>query len=329
MADGWDVVEELPDTTAAPGAAAPATAAGGWDVVEETMPAAFVAPRGIRRATNAPAPDKTDMTDVIGATVSALLPNKGPDVKDIARQQREARAQVFQPDANVASLNQAEIAQRNRARVSQELHAADPLRAVGATIESTPGMARQILGGTLRAVGEGPLAKIGGETGAIDYTGQFQGHTGSVGDLVAAFGADVADQGAAIEEEANRGIKRSLATKVIDTAYRSALMAIPAVTIGMATRNPALVVSIMAGEDGALSYQEAREKGLNPTQAGGYAMLHALIEGATEYIPVKELLKTDKNVMRHALMFLAKEQPSEMAATTLQSALDKDRKSVV
>lgn len=284
------------------------------------MPAAFgVKPRGIRAATNAPAPDKTDLTDAIGGAISAVVRPPKPDFKaanELAREQ-------VQPNPNATSLSGAELRQQRQGRVASDTFASDPWRAVGATVESTPGMARSIMGGALRAIGEGPLAKIGGETGAIDPTGEFQGTVNTLGDMVARFGIDVADQGRAIEEEANKGIKRGLGGQVIDTAYRSALMAIPAAVVGIATRSPALVVSLMAGQDGALSYEEARQKGLDPTQAGGYAFLHALIEGGTEYIPMKELMRSDKNLLRHTLMFLAKEQPSEMAATTLQSGLDK------
>lgn len=92
-------------------------------------------------------------------------------------------------------------------------------------------------------------------------------------------------------------------------------------TMPAALMNPAAALLGMAGLTGGQSYQDAREKGKAPVEALPFAASQAVVEYATEKIPMSKLLgdlATNASLRQLVVHQLASEIPGEQVATVLQ-----------
>lgn len=97
-----------------------------------------------------------------------------------------------------------------------------------------------------------------------------------------------------------------------------------AIALGM-LRSPTIVATGMAATAAAEKERQALEAGEGFKSAKALGFMNGLIEAGTETFSLAKLLKigTGQSVIKDALSFLVREEGSEIAATTLESALDK------
>lgn len=92
-------------------------------------------------------------------------------------------------------------------------------------------------------------------------------------------------------------------------------------TLPITLMNPGVGLSAMAGVTGGQGFQEAREKGLSTAQSLVFGASQAIVEYATEKIPVQKLIgdiAKDAGVVKTIVNQLAAEIPGEQVATLLQ-----------
>lgn len=130
----------------------------------------------------------------------------------------------------------------------------------------------------------------------------------------------ISEQADRDREQASRGgFENEVATAVGQSLGFGAPAAAAAVATG--GRSAAAMLGSLGYFTYADGYTKAREKGLSEKGAQLYGATQALIETATEAVPLKALFKDGKFVKRVA-NYIAKDVPGELAATTLQSITD-------
>jgi predicted RNA methylase len=217
-----------------------------------------------------------------------------------------------------AGGNTAELQQRAEAEKAGDIASRDYWRNVGNSIKNVPDQWKQIMGGTLQALGEGFQVKDTADKRNAAWNETMQ--------EVARMGADFYSSAAEDQERSTRiagtTLKPSLGAEATGSAIQSLAQMLPA--LGLSGGSAARVITFMSGETGAQSYGKARDEGLEPGQAALYALLQGTIEGATEYAPIHALLaKAPVSARRQFYNFLVREVPGEMLATTLQDGVDK------
>lgn len=91
--------------------------------------------------------------------------------------------------------------------------------------------------------------------------------------------------------------------------------------LALSVFNPFAGMLLLAGGSGGGSYQAAREKGVSPMRSLGYGLSDAVVEYATEKIPMSRLLgdlKQGAPILQTLLRNAATEVPGEQVATVLQ-----------
>ena len=157
---------------------------------------------------------------------------------------------------------------------------------------------------------------------------QFAGWRGAIGgNPLRRLSEGFAAQGKGADQEAKR-----LSPAQIGTFANGVSSGVQSLTQNLLTLPMALfpggqgaVLTSMAGMSGGQSYQQAREKGLPMQQALPFAASQAVIEYATEKIPVSRLIgDLTKNASLKTILTrqLAAELPGEQVATVLQDLND-------
>lgn len=221
--------------------------------------------------------------------------------------------------AEKAGGTSGELAQRAREKGWRDLYAGDFWRNVATSIQNVPADYKQVMGGFLQVLGEYMDAEP--ETPRLRAFGKS----------MANMGADFYDQGDQEMKKTSQGMKPGVGAEIVGSTILSVTRMVPALAAGMLTKSPAVVIAIMSGETGASSYAQARkgdpDNGVPPLDRGDaatYALIQAVVEGGTEYLPVKALLaKGPMTAARRFYNVVAREVPGEELATFLQDAADK------
>jgi hypothetical protein len=222
---------------------------------------------------------------------------------DIARREAELQGR---------SGSSGELAARARYDAAHDLAMGDFWRNVEAGTKNVPPEFRQSLGAFLQAVGDGITSDA--DTPAVRAAAA----------KLAGMGADFYDQGQQQIDENTKGLKPGLGAQTINSAMQSVAQMVPALLAGALTKNPATVIEIMSTNTAAQSYGRARAQGFDPGDAFKYALFQGIVEGGTEYLPVKALLaRSPKGLVSRYYNFLVREVPSELAATLLQDSADR------
>jgi len=164
----------------------------------------------------------------------------------------------------------------------------------------------------------------------FEAAGQLLDMTGAVGTILPA--NPPAMVGEKLRELADRAQKTgdyiagdqsdaSLVERGINSGFRSLGANTGPLIAGLILRNPNISLSALSGMTGGLEYLEAREKGLQPSEATVFAASQAAIEYATEKIPVNTLFKNlrdGKGLVSTFFINQVQEQVGEQVATVLQ-----------
>ncbi|MDH4172133.1 MAG: hypothetical protein OEW90_01745 [Betaproteobacteria bacterium] len=245
---------------------------------------------------------------------------------------REGRPRPY-PEAQIANLERqqlpanalSEVERRvqGEAQRARDVAMSDFWRNVEASVKGIDPLYRKMLGGVMMGMAEAPIYRAEtpeqGAEGPLtpDLTDQER-------EQMATLGRTLVKMGEEREKELTKDLRPGLGAQSVGMAIQSLAIMGPALGAGLITRSPLAVIGLMSAETGAIAYGEGREEGLSPGQAGVYAMLHAVIEGGTEYAPVKQLFAgAGKGTLQWFLNFLSKEVGQELLATGLQNAVDK------
>lgn len=232
-----------------------------------------------------------------------IFPRQGDEANRRSREMVEAER---------AGGSSGELAQRAREKAWRDLYATDFWRNVATSIQNVPADYKQVMGGFLQSLGE-----------SMDAEPEAP-RVRAFGKSMANMGADFYEQGDTEIQKNTQGMKPGLGAETVGSTILSVTRMAPALAAGMLTKNPATVIGIMSGETGASSYSQARAQGLDRGDAAKYALIQGLVEGGTEYLPVKALLaKGPLSASKRFYNVVAREVPGEDVATFLQDAADK------
>lgn len=103
-------------------------------------------------------------------------------------------------------------------------------------------------------------------------------------------------------------------------AAQSLGISLPAVAASLATRSPAPALATMGAAEFGASYDEALRAGKSQDEALQYAGINAIIEAATEKLPLDTLLKRGTPFFQRMLQLYGQEITQENLATVLQDA---------
>jgi hypothetical protein len=193
-------------------------------------------------------------------------------------------------------------------------------RAVGAAF---PGAGAGLYGAAA-AVFEVPGQVFGAAEDALaGLMGAPGGMTRNVGEMAGGFLRE--------QQRASEAVRKSVApvvtedTSIIERGFYGGVESATqtAITLPLALRQAGekAVLVILGAITGGRSYGQAREKGIDPASAAAYGLSDAVIEVATERIPVTRLLgdiKAGSSFVNTLARQVAAEVPGEQVATILQ-----------
>jgi hypothetical protein len=108
----------------------------------------------------------------------------------------------------------------------------------------------------------------------------------------------------------------------VQQAASSLVQSVPALGIGLLTRNPTLAAASMYPTTAGQKYGEMRAGGVPEEQASKHAALQGAVESGTELLPFDYLLRAGSGPIKQTLGFLARELPGESLAQLAQGADD-------
>lgn len=192
-------------------------------------------------------------------------------------------------------------------------------------VQNAPDMLKQSVGGFLRGVGEMPLAAP--VPGAENWP-EFQKEQAVHQERVAAPGG-LDDLGARIYSDASTELAanapnvdpNSLKRYAYDITQGIVQMG-PMLAASMATKSPAIGLSMMAGQVGGQEYGQSRADGRTPTQSASDAGFYALAETIPEAIPLGILMKPGQRFLTRTLKSAGAEGVQEMFTQILQTGYD-------
>lgn len=115
--------------------------------------------------------------------------------------------------------------------------------------------------------------------------------------------------------------KEGLAASSMISGGESAGQAIPAIIGSIYARNPEFMLNWLSGLTYGQSYDQARQKELDPLRSSFFAAIQGKVEKITETVPVGQLLKPGifkDNLAKNFINFQIKEGGSEQVATAWQ-----------
>lgn len=192
-------------------------------------------------------------------------------------------------------------------------------------VQNAPDMIQQSVGGLLRGIGEMPLAAP--VPGAESWP-EFQKEQAVHQERVAAPGG-LDDLGARIYGDASTELAanapnvdpNSLKRYAYDITQGIVQMG-PMLAASMATKSPAIGLSMMAGQVGGQEYGQSRADGRTPAQSAGDAGFYALAETIPETIPLGILMKPGQRFLTRTLKSAGAEGVQEMFTQILQTGYD-------
>lgn len=193
---------------------------------------------------------------------------------------------------------------------------------------------------TLGSIGAGLAIDLpsgivyGGGAAIFETAGEWLDRTGLIGTLLPANPLSMA--GEKFRELGNRAkaTADALSGETNSTSpvvqgwysgWRSFGSNAPALVGSVLTRNPKLALESLTAMVGGQEYLKAREEGKAPTESAAFATSQALIERATEGIPLDTLfrnLRSGKGALNTFAVNQVQEQIGEQAATVLQDLND-------
>lgn len=212
------------------------------------------------------------------------------------------------------------------ASAGREKYASDFWNNVAGFSKTLEPQGRMVMGGLLRSVGEALNAELDkpgtGEALDENLTGQVSDTRKRAIELTR-IGTDFYDAGDFMSKDAMKGLKPGIGATAIGSAMQSVSQMIVPVLAGALTGGAGSTLALMGVNTFGQQYGQGRQEGLTPAQSAVYAGIYSVIEVGTEFAPAKALMAKSPHTAAWFWNFLAREVPSEMLATTLQSALDK------
>lgn len=98
---------------------------------------------------------------------------------------------------------------------------------------------------------------------------------------------------------------------------------LPILGLGIITGSPAISLSLMGTQAGALKYNQLRDEGIPHKYALSLSGIVGIAEAATEAIPTEMLIKAGKPFVQKVLSVALADVPGELLATSIESVVDK------
>ncbi len=203
------------------------------------------------------------------------------------------------------------------------------LKAGAKYIVSAPD-SRKTLGGDIKA---GALRASGGAAGAFRAGAETVAPVLDPLERISSIGGNplrrLAEGFGMIAQDNERAAKAAspdsgnLVADAISSGVQSAVGNILALPLALVPGGQLAALTLMSAQAGGQSYQKAREKGIGQTQSLVYGASDALVEAATEMIPLSRLIgdvKAGSGILKTLLTQASLEVPGEQIATILQDA---------
>ncbi len=232
--------------------------------------------------------------DLLSAAARSRIGTSERRMEDVALGQGEAAAPIAQRPPTPARGSQIDPT------VSARVLSAAPRKVLGGLYRGTALGAGGILRAYAELVGDDSLAEMAAHFAPID----------------AAIADDISGRVSPDAGVIERGVSSGL---------ESVGAMAPGLVASIIAKSPTPMLAIMGAQTGGTAYGTARDEGVQPSTARGYAAAHAAIEVITEKIPAHRLVKALAENQAFSQMVmgqLAAEIPGEQVATVTQNFMD-------